>query len=85
MFREIIKKIKKEKFNPKLVFFINYNFLIRRSLFSAIKDNATKLDGSLLDFGCGTKPYKDLFNAKEYIGVIKLKEEIKILMKLTVL
>ena len=72
MFKEIIKqKINKEKFNPGIIgFFINYNFLIRKSIYYVIKDNAAKLDGSLLDFGCGTKPYKNLFiNANEYIGV----------------
>ncbi|MGO4817155.1 class I SAM-dependent methyltransferase [Flavobacterium sp. W22_SRS_FP1] len=72
MFKEIIKRrIKKEKFNPGMLgFFINYNFLIRRSIYAVIKSHATKLNGSLLDFGCGTKPYRDLFvNANEYIGV----------------
>ena len=72
MYKEFIKqKIKKEKFHPGIIgFFINYNFLIRKSIRSAIKNNAHKLDGSLLDFGCGTKPYKKLFvNVKEYIGV----------------
>ncbi|MBC5838492.1 class I SAM-dependent methyltransferase [Flavobacterium muglaense] len=69
---EFIKKtIKKETFDPGIIgFFINYNFLIRKSIQKAIKSNASKLEGSLLDFGCGTKPYKKLFvNVKEYLGV----------------
>ncbi|MNQ34499.1 hypothetical protein D3C85_479570 [compost metagenome] len=72
MLQTIIKKtIKKEKFHPGILgFFINYNFLIRKSIQSVIKNNANKLKGSLLDFGCGTKPYKLLFtDVKEYIGV----------------
>ena len=72
MLKNIIQKtIKKEKFNPGILgFFINYNFLIRKSIHAAIKKNANQLVGSLLDFGCGTKPYKSLFvNVKEYIGI----------------
>jgi ubiquinone/menaquinone biosynthesis C-methylase UbiE len=72
MLKELVKeRIKKEKFHPRIIgFFINYNFLIRKAIRSAIKTDASKLNGSLLDFGCGTKPYKKLFvNVKEYIGV----------------
>ncbi len=67
----IQKLIKKEKFHPGIIgFFINYNFLIRKSIFTSIKNNASLLSGTLLDFGCGTKPYKSLFyNVKKYIGI----------------
>ena len=63
--------IKKEKFHPSLIgFFINHNFFIRRAISSAIANKAHFLGGVLLDFGCGTKPYKPLFkNCSEYIGV----------------
>lgn len=63
--------IKKEKFNPFIIgFFINHNFLIRKSIFSSIKKNAFHLKGNLLDFGCGSKPYKNLFqNVDSYIGI----------------
>lgn len=65
------KIIQKEKFHPGILsFFINYNFLIRKSINTGIKWNANQLSGSLLDFGCGTKPYKPFFvNVKEYIGI----------------
>jgi len=68
MIKEIIQK---EKFHPRIIaFFINYNFLIRKSLRKSIAANADILRGSMLDFGCGTKPYKNLFkNVDEYIGV----------------
>ena len=72
MNQELLKQIiKKEKFHPGFLgFFINYNYLIRRSIKSAIKINAVILKGALLDFGCGTKPYKKLFvNVEEYIGI----------------
>lgn len=67
----IKERIKKEKFSPGFIgFFINHNFLIRTSLNKSIKKNANRLSGELLDFGCGSKPYKELFlNVKNYIGV----------------
>ncbi len=72
MNKEFFKQlIKKEKFHPGVLgFFINYNYLIRKSIRFAINQNAIKFKGSLLDFGCGTKPYKELFvNVEEYIGI----------------
>ena len=51
-------------------------FLIRRSLYKAIKNYSNNLDGKILDFGCGTKPYKKLFlKASEYIG-LESKESV---------
>lgn len=66
--RELIKK---EKFFPSLLgLFINHNYLIRKGLKKALLNNSNKLNGILLDFGCGSKPYEKLFvSAKEYIGV----------------
>ena len=50
--------------------FINPFYLIRKSLFKSIRKLAPKLSGKLLDFGCGSKPYKNLFvNTSEYIGL----------------
>ncbi|MGL5233220.1 MAG: class I SAM-dependent methyltransferase [Empedobacter falsenii] len=71
MKKKISEIIQKEKFHPGFIgFFINHNFLIRKSLRNAIKSNAHLLEGSLLDFGCGSKPYKKFFVAcREYIGV----------------
>lgn len=72
MIKDKIKYIiQKEKFHPTLLsFFINNNFLIRKNLKKVIKQNEGFLTGVLLDFGCGTKPYKKLFNKIDsYIGV----------------
>lgn len=68
--------IKKEKFNPYIIgFFINHNFNIRRLIYKNIKKHSFILDGKVLDFGCGSKPYKHIFpNATEYIGVDYLIE-----------
>lgn len=71
MINSLKRIIKKETFHPTVIgFFINHNFLIRKSIRRAIKKNAHLLEGSLLDFGCGTKPYKIFFvNSEDYIGV----------------
>ena len=34
-----------------------------------IRKLAPRLNGRLLDFGCGRKPYEDLFHVNEYIGI----------------
>lgn len=76
MLKEMNKKlvrelIKKEKFFPSLLgLFINHNYLIRKGLKKTLLNNSDKLNGVLLDFGCGSKPYEKLFiNVKNYIGV----------------
>lgn len=58
-------------FQPnKLSIFYHPFYIIRRNLFLAIKQQAVCTSGNLLDFGCGQKPYADLFvNVKSYIGV----------------
>lgn len=63
--------IRQAKFQPGLLgFFINHNFLIRTRINRAIKKNARELQGVLLDFGCGSKPYAKYFTHTEaYIGV----------------
>jgi SAM-dependent methyltransferase len=49
---------------------INPFFIIRAGLYSNLKKIAPKLTGNLLDFGCGTKPYRSLFtNLQHYIGL----------------
>lgn len=44
-------------------------YLIRSNLLHAFKEQIPKLNGVLMDFGCGLKPYQRLFSVKEYIGV----------------
>jgi len=58
-------------FLPKrIAIFFHPYYIIRRNLFLAIKEEATDVQGSLLDFGCGQKPYEKLFpNVTSYIGV----------------
>jgi len=51
--------------------FINPYFINRWSLYRAIKKFAleTPAEASILDVGCGLKPYRSLFNTKEYTGI----------------
>ncbi len=65
------KKIyEKEMFNPKWFgLFFNPFYTIRKGLYNGIKENAPFLTGQLLDFGCGNKPYKHLFNVQNYTGL----------------
>ncbi len=56
-----------KSFNPRLS---NAFYFIRKGLYKKIKQYAPELQGKLMDFGCGSKPYQSLFtNAAEYIGV----------------
>jgi SAM-dependent methyltransferase len=70
----ILHKLKKfyikEMFSPSFLgIFINPFYFVRRGLSSSIVSNKKYLTGKLLDFGCGSKPYKDLFDVQEYVGV----------------
>ena len=62
--------LKQQSFQPGfLSLFINPLYLIRKPLYKHIRTLAPTLKGKLLDFGCGRKPYEDLFTVNEYIGV----------------
>ncbi len=57
-------------FNPGFIgLLVNPFYIIRRGLFKGIKANAATLHGKLLDFGCGSKPYKHLFDVSSYVGL----------------
>lgn len=69
---EILKKnYYKAQFEPTILsIFINPSYFIRRDLFNNISILALKIQGSILDFGCGRKPYQNLFtNSFSYIGL----------------
>lgn len=45
-------------------------YLIRRALYKVVRRIGPEVGGSILDFGCGSKPYRSLFtNADRYLGV----------------
>lgn len=49
--------------------FFNPFYIIRKGLFKNILNYRNYLSGTMLDFGCGKRPYKHLFNVQNYIGV----------------
>lgn len=61
---------KKNDWNPKILeFVLNANFLERKELWRYIQKFSKNFNGYILDLGCGTKPYIDLFECKRYIGL----------------
>jgi SAM-dependent methyltransferase len=66
-----LKRISNEQqFQPNLLgVLVHPSYLIRRSLYIAVKANAKHLHGVTLDFGCGRKPYRSLFEVQQYIGL----------------
>jgi len=70
LFNKLIPIYKKHIFSSGLISaLINPFYFIRKGLLKGIKENTSELNGCLLDFGCGSKPYKDLFNVEKYIGI----------------
>lgn len=67
----IQRLIQREAYNPSLLgIVLNPHYLIRAALWSEINRQSNFVAGRVLDFGCGAKPYEQLFNlAEEYIGV----------------
>ena len=70
MFSKIKSELKKQEFLPSFWgIIINPFYIIRRGLYLGLKNNRQYISKKLLDFGCGNKPYKSIFNVDEYIGV----------------
>ena len=52
-----------------IALFTNPAFFVRKNLYYGIKSFAPAMKGKVLDFGCGAKPYQQLFNrCTKYIG-----------------
>ncbi|WP_415880636.1 class I SAM-dependent methyltransferase [Methylomonas sp. TEB] len=49
--------------------FVNPFYFARLGLYQAMKELSPKLGGTILDVGCGTKPYKQLFKFSSYTGL----------------
>ncbi len=55
---------------PWFGFLFNPFFIIRRKVFKQVAKHAPSLKGKMLDYGCGNKPYKELFTeVRTYIGL----------------
>lgn len=50
-------------------FLINPFYITRRGLMFKLASVGKQIRGRTLDVGCGTRPYADLFNATEYVGL----------------
>ena len=62
----------KEIFIPSFIgIFINPMYIIRNGIKKGVLSNRKYLKGRLLDFGCGNKPYMELIDVQEYIGLEK--------------
>ncbi len=60
-----INSIPKE-FNPPIT---SPSYILRNKLLRSIQIYSSRLQGKLLDFGCGSKPYQSLFKVDSYTGV----------------
>lgn len=70
MLIDLRKYIYRQNFNPGLLgVFINPFFFARRGLYSGVRKYAAELKGNVLDVGCGRKPYRNLFQVDQYIGM----------------
>ncbi len=67
----------KVMFDPRIIgIFINPFYFLRKGIIDGIYTNKKYLKGKMMDFGCGTKPYKGILSVQEYIGVdIKLPDD----------
>ena len=53
-------------FNPSITF---PGYFVRHRLFEGISKYASQMNGIMLDFGCGSKPYSSLFEVEKYVGL----------------
>lgn len=71
MIKKIKDKIKEMEFRITPISMVtNPFYIIRKGLFTSISGKADCINGTILDVGCGSKPYEYLFkNATQYIGM----------------
>jgi SAM-dependent methyltransferase len=70
MIQKIKHQYKQEQFKPTFLgLFINPSYIIRIGILNSIKKHSKRFHGKMLDFGCGSKPYRSEFNVTEYIGI----------------
>ena len=79
MRKKIRKFLDAQAFAPSLILglFVNPFYFSRRFLFKEISNFASNVSGgSLLDVGCGTKPYRHLFSVEKYDGLEYSEENL---------
>lgn len=61
---------RRQQFHPGwLGIFVNPFYLARHSLLGAAREAAPHVTGRVLDVGCGSRPYEELFHVSEYVGL----------------
>ena len=70
MIEQLRKAWYAQQYRPGLPgLFINPFYLARRALWKAVAAASHHLQGPLLDVGCGSKPYRALFQVEKYVGL----------------
>lgn len=71
MFKRLISRLRREAFLPTpLGMVIGSKYILRDGLHKCILGFAPGVEGNVLDFGCGSKPYESVFTrATNYVGV----------------
>ena len=70
MFARLKTIISDQAFNPGFLgLFLNPFYFARKGLHHHLEELAPQLRGLLLDVGCGSKPYRDLFDVEKHIGL----------------
>lgn len=70
LFTKLKQFYTKQVFRPTIMgIFLNPFYIIRKGLCKGIVSNKKYMKDRLLDFGCGKKPYKNIFDVKEYVGL----------------
>lgn len=70
MLDKLEQVIRKEQFRPGVLgMFITPFYLARKGLYESVLALAGHIVGRVLDVGCGRKPYEQLFDSQEYIGL----------------
>lgn len=70
MMQALKRYVLAQQYKPSLMgLMVNPFYHARRGLYRAISAMAPRLEGRLLDVGCGRKPYQSLFPASEYVGL----------------
>lgn len=70
IFNKIKTYLLKEQFRPSFLgIFLNPFYFARKAIYKNVKFFSSNVKGIILDIGCGSKPYKNLFDARKYIGI----------------
>jgi len=71
MLKNLEARLRREAFLPTYFgMVVSPVYIVRRGLYKNIQRLASKIEGDILDLGCGSRPYESLFkNARSYIGV----------------